>query len=197
MTSQPPPKTTLTEALRLASASIRSERISEGFERAVARRIDASAASKRGTSARGFLMGLGVVLAATAAVTLAHVVTEPGLARIERQRELVVAPPVDETTWVEIDLLTGHHGAEHVLFHVEVPAGILVALSEKRRRRAELTEAGCDATTCRFVVAHPPGGVVGSPIQIGLSEPGDFFLRVTHHSSRARVREDIDVVTRD
>jgi hypothetical protein len=196
MTGPTPPQTTLTEALRQASASVRAERLSDGFERALSRRLDATAAPRR-AQGRNFMMWFGFILAAAAAVTLAHVVTDPGVARYEHRRELIVAPPADETTWVEIDLLTDHHGSEHVLFHVEVPAGLLVALSEKRRRKAELTDVGCDGTTCRFVVAHPPGGVVGSPIQIGVPEAGSFFLRVTHHSSRARVSESIDLVTRD
>ncbi len=195
MSGTPTPSTTLSEAIKRASASVRAEQLSDGFERTLARRIDTAESLKRPRS-RNMLMWFGFILAAAAAGTLAHVVTDPGVARFDHRRELIVAPPVDETTWVEVDLLTEHHGAEHVLFHVEVPTGLLVALSEKRRRRAELRELGCDALTCRFIVAHPPGGVVGSPIQVGLSEPGNFFLRVTHHSSRARVEESIDLVTR-
>jgi hypothetical protein len=190
-----PGKTTLSDALRRTAESLREDRLSPGFEVALGRRLDAASSRPRRAGLR-YLTWFGVVVAAAAAVFIGHAF-EPGLARIEHQREMIVAPPLDETTWVEVDLLTGHHGGEHVLFHVEVPAGLLVGLSELRRRKAELSEASCQSGVCRFIVAHPPGGVVGAPISIGLSEPGSFALRITHHSSRARVSEAIHLVTRD
>jgi hypothetical protein len=179
-----------------AAAEFRSTPLPEGLEGRINARIDAASRARPALSARrnSFTWPAMAVGAALVAALLMFVV-RPYQAAIDHQREVQVSlGAANETAWVEVDLLTHHHGDENVVFHIEAPIGVFVEHSAEHRDIVTIDAAECVDGTCRLVVAHPPGGVVGPPLRFGVAAPGAWSIKVTHHSRQARVTEAIELL---
>jgi hypothetical protein len=205
----------LPSALRRAAGDLRAMTHPAGFERRLARALEAADAKEAlrqdgspGAPARSskvwetLLMTCPAIAAMVVTVLLGRALlpsAEPHADRVEAagaqadsffhrfEERAVASAPSGESAWVDLDLWTHHHGDQDATVHLDAPTSVRVKASEHSTLHAA-PRCGAERCVHSFVTrtAHRSSA---TPLRIGIDAPGKYHIHIEHASPGVRVSE--------
>jgi hypothetical protein len=134
------------------------------------------------------LAALGVPMLASA-VLIAHAIIDENVEPQRLTRTIEVTLDDQGQSWFDLGLVSQPHNGRAATLHVEVPSELSVLATD--HVSPEDVSPRCAAEQCMYRFTQPAPHPDRVPVQIGISAPGEYKIRVKHVSQVAHVQEDV------